>query len=811
VIHMKKNFLKKIVGVLSVCAVLSACQEDNAELDSLIQTKIVEDSQKISDAWHYLEDATFDLETAKRRIGWQNIDIPHTWNAFDTTDTITGYRRDGSWYKKNLQLKKDEDKRYFLHFEAAQMKASIYVNNQLAGSHIGGYVGFDIEITDQVNDGSNSIYVRVDNSIDKHLVPSQKADFFQYGGLTRDVWLHTKPNDFLHQVKITTPKVSKDSATVVIEPSTNLTSDVQIGGYRTTVYNPKGSKLFSTDDTRFSISEPQLWSPDAPNLYSIKTTMLDVNGNELDTVQETFGLRWYEFKDHGAFYLNGERLILRGTHLHEEHAGFGAAMPDSQRIADIVQIKDLGANFVRLGHYPHDPVVYDTADKLGLILMDEIPWNRGGVGGKKWRETVHYLAQRMIEQNYNRPSVFFWSLGNEMYWLPDFEGGGEASKVRDELQQLQDIAKTLDPYRLTAIRKFPQGADVVDVYSPSIWAGWYGGGYSQYEAAIKKYRSESKALLHLEYGGSSHVGRHLEKPFGPYGALGPESQSSVEEAVNQSGVTSIAKSNVWDETYIVDLFDWHLHYSENDPLFSGAAQWAFKDFGTPIRPENPLPFVNQKGLVDRSGKPKDAYHVFASYWKKEPSCWIESDTWTYRTGEPNETKNISVFCNTHSAELWLNGSSMGERKRDIQQYPASGLTWPLTFKEGSNTLQVKGYDNNGHNVANNEITVHYSTKPAGKMTDIKLTFDSNEDGTVTIFAEAQDKNGRRCLSCNERIYFTHDGGGDFIANLGTPNGSTVRELASGTASIRFQPGDSAARIGIQSQVYRGYYIEVPAK
>jgi len=120
-------------------------------------------------------------------VAWESVDLPHTWNADDTTDVITGYRRDGSWYRKQVTLNTEEGKRYFLHFEAAQMKASVYVNGAKAGDHVGGYTGFDIEITDQVKSGDNEVLVRVDNGVDKDLVPSQKADFFQYGGLTRDV------------------------------------------------------------------------------------------------------------------------------------------------------------------------------------------------------------------------------------------------------------------------------------------------------------------------------------------------------------------------------------------------------------------------------------------------------------------------------------------------------------------------------------------------------------------------------------------------------------------------------------------------
>jgi beta-galactosidase len=807
-------------SLLAIGLSLSACSAPNtsSESSSVIAaeysaTKVaVEDKrQQISKGWQYLEDPVMDVAAANAMEDWNSVDLPHTWNADDTTDVITGYRRDASWYRKQLSLTPETDKRYFLHFEAAQMKASVYVNDKKAGDHVGGYTGFDIEITDQVKGGVNDVLVRVDNGVDFDLVPSQKADFFQYGGLTRDVFIETRPETFLKQVRVNTD-VNAERAVITLNPI------IDGENYETIKYSVRGpdgvtiGTIGGTDEDDRAvqrIESPKLWHPDTPNLYTLIAEISDADGNVIDTRKETFGLRWFEFKANGPFFLNGERFLLRGTHLHEGHAGMGSAMTDEQRIADLTAIKDLGANFVRLGHYSHDPVIYDTADKLGIILYDEVPWNRGGIGGEQWRKNTQEMTRSMIAQNYNRASVFLWSLGNEMYWLPDVKGGGDKARVAEELQLLHNIAKEMDPGRLTTIRKFPEGADIIDVYSPSIWAGWYGGGYVQYEEAIKQARAEHPYLLHMEYGGSSHVGRFLEKPFGPYGTSDPEKLGSVEEAVNQTGVTSVAKSKVWDMSYMIDLFDWYLRISETDPDFAGSAQWAFKDFGTPIRPENPLPFVNMKGLVQRDGIKKDVYHVFASYWKKDPVCWIESPNWNYRTGKKSETKTISVFCNTNSAELSLNGKALGQKTRDINKYPASGLTWDVQFEEGENTLSVQGFDTDGNVIAKHGYDLQYVTKAHGKMKDIILSADRNEDGSYTIFAEAQDRKGLRVVDMQDRGYFTVDGGGKFLMNQGTPTGSQTREFANGTSSIILYPGKTDSVVNVQAQDYRGYYITVP--
>jgi beta-galactosidase len=820
---MRVAKLVKVALLLALALTISACNNEDDNRSASANNTVVnqglastlaiikDDHQKISQNWQYLENATANVSAAKSNDQWQEVNLPHTWNASDTTDVITGYRRDASWYGKTISLNPDENKRYFLHFEAAQMKASVYVNGQKAGDNVGGYTSFDIEMTDQLVSGTNEILVRVDNGVDKDLVPSQKADFFQYGGLTRDVWVMTTPKNRLKQVQVSTPEVSKDSARVTLKAINDLVGDFEPAGYRTNITSPSGEVVASGDALAFTIDNPALWSPDTPQLYNIKTDMLNEQGEVVDTFTDRFGLRWFEFKANGPFYLNGERLLLRGTHLHEGHAGYGSAMTDEQRITDLTAIKELGANFVRLGHYSHDPVIYDTADKLGIILYDEVPWNRGGVGGEQWRKNTQAMTRRMIEQNYNRASVFLWSLGNEMYWLPDVAGGGDKTRVAEELQLLNNIAKEMDPGRLTTIRKFPEGADIVDVYSPSIWAGWYGGGYVQYQEAIEMARAEHPYLLHMEYGGSSHVGRFLDKPFGRFGTSDPENLGSVEEAVNQTGVISVAKSKVWDMSYMIDLFDWYLRISETDPNFAGSAQWAFKDFGTPIRPENPLPFVNMKGLVQRDGVKKDVYHVFASYWQKEPTCWIESPSWNYRVGKKGESKTISVFCNTDSAQLSLNGETLDTKKRDINQYPASGLTWDVVFEEGKNRLAVKGFDADGKTVAEHGYELTYNTNRIGKMRDIVLSTTDNGDGSLTLFAEAQDKDGNRVVSMNERGYFTIDGGGRFLQDQGTPTGSQTREFANGTSSIIVYPGATESVVNIQTQDYRGYYITIPAK
>jgi len=790
---------------------------------SVLTVKAEVHTLPISMDWDYWEHSTRDVERAEAQDRWQAIDLPHTWNAFDATDESPGYRRAGSWYRKALEIPNDDKGlRYILYFEGANMTSDVYVNGVRAGGHVGGYLGFDVDITNHLAKGGvNTLLVRVDNSVNPDLIPSQKADFAIFGGLSRDLFLKVRRPVFVDRVFINIPAVS------AAEAATNVS--VTVKSYRETgsltldvaIRDPSGKTVLSArQDVQTTPGEsevtvemptletPVLWHVENPVLYSAEAKLIDASGTVIDTRGERFGYRWFEFRPHGAFYLNGERLLLRGTHLHEGFAGVGNALSNEQHRADMRQIKEVGANFVRLGHYSHDPSVYQAADELGLLLWDEVPWNRGGVGGDTWKQNTLRHLEEMIRQNRNHPSIIIWSLGNEVYWLPDLEGGDEPALLRSFITEMNDLAHNLDPSRPTALRKVAAADDIVDVYSPSIWAGWYGGGYHQYGPAITAAQKEHPRLLHVEYGGSSHVGRHTTTPYGGDGLKG--GQVSVAEAVAQTGVKSVARGGNWDESYIVDLFDWHLKVSETQPDFVGNAQWAFKDFATPLRPENHLPYINQKGLVTRDGKPKEAYWVFKSYWTTNPFCRIYGHDWTERYSPKATQDRIRVYCNVESAELRLNGEPLARKTRDINLFPASGLYWDVDFKEGENTLAVTGYTGELE-TAWDDLTLTYSSQKFGRLDHFDFNARKRDDGLIEITATAMDKNNRRVHNGMDRVYFHHTNegvGGRLLTAYGTPNRSSVLTLANGRARILFEPnGDpELAVIEIRTQNFKGQYL-----
>lgn len=774
-----------------------------------------------NERWEYCEDASRTLAALRRsKTPWHPVRLPHTWNAFDAVDNTPGYRRSASWYRRTFRAGRGPG-RLVLVFEGVSMSADVFVNGSRAGGHVGGYVGFEVDVTPWVKAvGGNEILIRVDNSITPDIIPSQKSDFFLYGGITRNVWLRTVPPRHIRRLAIATPAVTRRSATTAVEVVLQNSETEGARGVVTVVLSDRRGREVARSEREVQvrpgessahldlppIAGPELWSPTDPALYTARAT-LTVSGKTVDALADRYGYRWCEFRDHGPFFLNGERLLLRGTHRHEEFAGLGNALTDSLHRKDIEMIKRMGANFVRLAHYPQAPEVYRACDELGILVWDELPWCRGGMGGERWKENTRRLLREQISQNFNHPSIILWSLGNELYWLPDFPGGDAIDSLRTMVRELHTLARTMDSGRKTAVRKFYEGSDIVDVFSPSIWAGWYSGVYHTYEASITEARRKYPHLLHMEYGGDSHAGRHSENPIDGDGATTP---GPWDTDFRSERVKNVSLAGDWSETYLVDLVDWHLHVTERLDWFGGNAQWSFKDFGTPLRPENPIPYVNQKGVVDRAGNPKDAYYVFKSYWTVTPSfCYIQSHTWDERSGPKGAPRPVRVYSNCAEVELFLNGQSLGRKSRDAAAYPAHGLLWSVPFEEGRNLLAAAG-TLKGEVVARDSTSVIYTTRKNGQAERLELTAARFPDGRILVTATARDRNGLRCLDYNKRVYFAMEGDGHLVTDFGTPTGSSVIEMANGVSRIEYvaePPG--RAVIEVRSTECRGSYLPLP--
>ncbi|GAB5491933.1 MAG: glycoside hydrolase family 2 TIM barrel-domain containing protein [Phototrophicaceae bacterium] len=557
---------------------------------------------------------------------WETVDLPHSWNALDTmsTDPDWYYRRGTGIYEKDFEpLDSYKGQTVWLEFEAVSQKAKVYFDGDLLTEHWGGYTAFKVAIPNR----KGTLRIEADNSPDPNLVPSDMSDFYLYGGITRNVWLYTTKDTYIDSIlcDIDTT-LERGIVTVRAQIAGNISPDMRLSITIEPIQKPSNiapiEEILITSD--FQITLPtidgddfHLWSPDKPNRYMLTVT-IHHNNQLIDSVSEIIGFRSFEFPEYGAFYLNGERLLLRGTHRHEDWAGYGSAVPDEITRKEFQMIKDAGFNFVRLGHYPQSRAALEACDELGIIVWEEIPWCRGGIGGEDFKAYTRQMLQEMITQHYNHPSIIFWGLGNELDWESEHSESTD-DKVCEFLQELHEFAHILDSSRLTALRRFDYGADIVDVYSPSIWAGWYRGKYTDYEQNLRDAMAKFPRFLHAEWGGDSHVGRYRQAPH-----ISEEPISTVDNAeevgtaTSDEGFTRYSKDGDWSETYILNLMNHHLMVQNKLDNLAGTLQWAFKDFGTPLRPENPVPYVNQKGLLDRAGRPKDNYHLFKA-WQVDPT------------------------------------------------------------------------------------------------------------------------------------------------------------------------------------------------
>jgi len=774
-------------------------------------------SRRIDQEWDFLKSDLGGIWEAVRPVGagnpesvplWQTVSLPHCYNALDAVDPAVNYYQGPGWYRKTLTIENPyPNGRTLLHFEGAGQKSTVYIHTQKVGEHVGGYDEWTVDITEAVEQfkktdayktrfkGKIPVSIRVDNSRDLEMIPSDLSDFNLYGGIYRHLNLKYVPQTALEKVFVS-PTVDVDGKQGVLQIRGRLLTQSNSSSFdvETQLYDPSGKLLLtqtplarsvggSLDFGKLTVKKPELWSPDHPALYRL-VTIVKSNGQTFKE-ESLFGFRHVEFKNNGPFLLNGKRLLLQGTHRHEDHAAVGAAMTDAQILQEMTMMKEMGVNFIRLGHYQQSRRVLEACDSLGILVWEEIPWCRGGLGGEIYQQQGKRMLTNMIEQHYNHPSIIIWGLGNENDWPGDFPEF-DKEKIRTFMRELHELSHQLDPSRKTAIRRCDFCKDIVDVYSPSIWAGWYRGVYTDYKTASTEEMKKVKHFLHVEWGGDSHARRHAEDPDRALAKI--EGDGTTDERAGDAslvgGAARVSKDGDWSESYICNLIDWHLKEQETMPWLTGTAYWPFKDFSTPVRPDNPVPYVNQKGVVERDFTKKESYYVFQSYWTSKPMLHIYGHTWPVRWGQTDEAKMIKVYSNAKEVELFVNGESQGIKKRNSQDFPAAGLRWMVKLREGKN--QIKAVSKNGKELLTDEIEQVYQTQAWGKPTKLQVEEIKREDDVITVQAKVLDKDGILCLDAKNWIYFDATGDGELIIDQGTSIGARKVQAYNGRALVRLR-------------------------
>ncbi len=428
---------------------------------------------------------------------WDNVNLPHSFSMpyFAADRFYVGY----GWYRKHFNVPETwSGKRINLEFDGVFQVAEVFVNGRRVGEHKGGYTGFTFNITDAVKTGDNVVAVRVNNIWNPRLAPRAGEHVFS-GGIYRNVRLVvTAPVHVAwYGTFVTTPQVSKESATVNVKTEVvNDSGEAKSVTVKTYVVDAKGNTVAQMESTQTiaagatdvfeqtsePVANPNLWSPEHPNLYSVKTVVLD-GGKPVDDYTSPLGFRWFKFTADQGFFLNGEHLYFKGANVHQDHAGWGDAVADSGFFRDVKMMKDVGFDFIRGSHYPHAPAFSRACDEMGMLFWSEncfwgtagfrSPWASSAyptdpADEAEFEASVKASLRDMIRIHRNHPSIIVWSMDNEVF----FSDRSVMPKVQSFLKELVAYSHELEPTRPAAIGGCQRG----DIDKLGDVAGYNGDG-----------------------------------------------------------------------------------------------------------------------------------------------------------------------------------------------------------------------------------------------------------------------------------------------------------------------------------------------
>jgi beta-glucuronidase len=511
------------------------------------------------------------------------LNVPGDWNS-QKPELL--YYEGTIWYKKTFQYQKKEGKRIFIYFGGVNYTCEVFLNNKRIGGHEGGFTPFQFEVTDKMNAGINEVILRVNSQRTPQGIPALNFDWWNYGGITRDVYLAETPTTYISDYFI---QLSKE------DPS-KIAGYIQLAGVPGTknisVRIPELSINFrshSNDQGRAGVmitAKPDLWSPEHPKLYDVTIS------TDEDSIHEAIGFRSIQVKGTNIL-LNGSSVFLRGINIHEEiPERAGRAYSESDARLLLGWAKELGCNFVRLTHYPHNEHMVRLADKMGILLWEEIPlWQGIQFSNPIILDKANILLDEMIARDKNRCSIILWSLSNET----------SPSQSRNEtLSAMAAHARTLDPTRLITSAfnhvKYEGNrvtiddslSKVFDVIAVNEYIGWY----SPWPAKPEEMQWNSqfdKPLIMSEFGAEALFGNH-----------GPADTASN-----------------WSEEYQEQVFLDQLTMLKKIPFLRGMTPWILADFRSPSR-MHPVyqQGWNRKGLLSDKGLRKKAWYILYNYYQQ---------------------------------------------------------------------------------------------------------------------------------------------------------------------------------------------------
>jgi beta-glucuronidase len=516
------------------------------------------------------------------------LHVPGDWNT--QRESLLFY--EGSiWYKRSFDYAKSPKNRLFLHFGACNYLAAVYLNGEELGEHEGGFTPFDFEITDRVRAKGNFLVLRINDTRGKEQVPTVNTDWWNYGGITRPVTLLEVPGTFVQDYFIQLEKGSTHQ----------IKGWLQLNGLqlqqKVTIRIPEAglSKTIQTDSkgrAEFSFGAGlMLWSPENPKLYTVEFA------SETDQVTDRIGFRSIEVRG-TEILLNGKPVFLRGISIHEEAPTRpGRAWSDDDARTLLTWAKELGCNFVRLAHYPHNEAMLRMADQMGLLVWAEVPvyWTIQWDNPPTLHNAENQLKE-MIARDHNRAALIIYSVANETpisearnrflrQLIRDAHSADSTRLVSAALQ----AHEVVEGNRITIHINDPIAGDL-DVLGNNEYIGWYVRRPEDADAIdwISEY---GKPLIMSEFGGDALFGYHGEA------------------------------STRWTEEYQENLYEHQIAMLKHIPFLRGTTPWILKDFRSPRRTLPRLQdFFNRKGLISDHGEKKKAFFMLQKFYRELQSA-----------------------------------------------------------------------------------------------------------------------------------------------------------------------------------------------
>jgi beta-glucuronidase len=515
-----------------------------------------------------------------------SLQVPGDWNSQKEN---LFYYEGTIWYKKSFTYtKSNSQNRVFLYFGASNYETDVYLNGKKLGKHVGGFTPFQFELTSLLKE-QNVVIVKVDNKRKKEGVPTLNTDWWNYGGITRDVKLIETSSTYIADYHI----YLSDENNQLIKGIIELNGDDKKNSEITLAIPELGiKKEFKTDQNgksefEFNLKNITYWSPSSPKLYDITLS------TKSDKITDQIGFR--SIKTQGAdILLNGESIFLKGISIHEESPINGGRCNSEEDALKLLKYaQSLGCNFVRLAHYPHNEHMLRLADQMGILVWEENPvyWTISWENEETYSNAQHQLSE-VIDRDKNRASVIIWSMANET----------PISDARNKfLTKLAKYTKVKDPTRLISAalelhsyEDIPNSrtiqdpfVDMVDILSFNQYIGWYDGTVEKCKE-IKWIIKENKPVFVSEFGAGAKYGLHGEK------------------------------DDIWTEEYQEYLYEETLKMLAQIEQLRGMSPWILVDFKSPRRV---LPEVqdnyNRKGLISDHGEKKKAFYVLKNYYESK--------------------------------------------------------------------------------------------------------------------------------------------------------------------------------------------------